>query len=252
MIKLWSYPVSPYAAKVRAVLRWKGLPFEETNVHPLKRGHLVKLTGRNQVPVLVDDDGTAVTDSTAIVRHLEQRHPERPVYPADPVLRARALLLEEWADEGLPGVVQPVRWLIKANRAKTMATFRGGYPAGKLWDALFQAVGQRQLLKERRLYGQPRDTDYLNRLGEVMKYLDGALAETGFLAGPAPSVADFAVYGFVSLLDGLDGWETVKANRRVAKLVKTIGGAAAEKEAYDASDEALLDASRLRRANREE
>src|SRR5258706_7145606 len=74
---------------------------------------------------------------------------------------------------------------------------------------------------ETQKYGMPHATDYLNRLAEVMRYLDGALAETGFLAGPSPSVADFAVFGFVSLLDGMDGWETVKGNRRVGQLLQT-------------------------------
>jgi glutathione S-transferase len=248
MLTLHGYVISPYAAKVRAVLRYKGLPFEEKRVHPLRRGILKKLSGRLLVPVLVDGE-KSIGDSTAIVRHLEERYPERPVYPAEPHLRARALLLEEWADEGLPRVVQPVRWLIAANRAKTMARFRASYPKGAVDDAVFKLVAQVQQRHERARFGLPDPTDYLNRLAEVMRLLDGALAETGFLAGPAPSVADFAVYGFLSLLEGLDGWETVKAHRRVQKLLRALAPAGAkEAEAYDAADEALLDASRLRRS----
>jgi len=74
----------------------------------------------------------------------------------------------------------------------------------------------------------------------------GALAETGWLAGTEPSVADFAVYGFLNFLQVLDGWETVKARRRVAKLVKTLGETVDKVEAYDVEDAAQLDARQHR------
>jgi glutathione S-transferase len=250
MVTLYGYNVSPYAAKVRAVLAWKGIAFEEKLVHPARRGILKRLSGQIAVPVIVDGE-TVVADSTAIVRHLEERYPERPVYPADPALHARALLLEEWCDEGLPHAVQPVRWLMPENHARTMRLFRSAYPAGAVEDALFRIVGAVTRSKETRKFGRARPTAIMNRLAEVLRYLDGALAETGFLAGPAPSVADFAAWGFLHLLDGLDGWETVKAHRRVIKMLKAVAptdAAAAREEAYDASDQALLDASRLRRS----
>ncbi|MSP63432.1 MAG: glutathione S-transferase family protein [Myxococcales bacterium] len=251
MLTLHSYNISPYAAKIRAVLAWKRIPFVENLVHPARRGFLKRLTGKLQVPVIVDG-GEAITDSTAIVRHLEARYPERPVLPAEPSLRARALLLEEWADEGLPHIIQPVRWLVPENRRRTMARFRAAYPPGPIDDALFRVVALVAQQKERRRFGGLSQTELWGRLAEVLGVLDGALAETGFLAGPTPSVADFAVYGFVHLLEGLDGWETVRAHRRVAKLVKVLAPTAqmAAKETYDPADEAQIEASRLRRAGK--
>ena len=100
MLTLFSYNVSPYAAKVRAVLGYKGVPFEERMVHPLERRELVQLSRQIAVPI-IDDSGTVVADSTRIVAYLDERYPARPVIPRDPALRARALLLEEGFDEGL-------------------------------------------------------------------------------------------------------------------------------------------------------
>jgi glutathione S-transferase len=249
MLTLFGYRISPYAAKIRALLRYKGLPFEEKLVDPIDRRELKRLSGQLAVPVLVDGD-KVVADSTAIARYLDERYPARPVLPADPALRARALLLEEWADEGLPRVVQPVRWLIPENAKKTLAMMRGSYPAGALNDAKFKVVGRVVLWDQRRKYGprppeQPSPAKILNRLAEAMDILDGALAETGWLAGPEPSVADFAVWGFLHFLEALDGWETVKTRRRVAKLVKAFGGSDAP-EAYDSEDAAQLEARRHR------
>jgi glutathione S-transferase len=47
------------------------------------------------VPVL-DDDGTIVADSTAIIEHLERRFPEPPLYPAQPARAAEARVFVDW------------------------------------------------------------------------------------------------------------------------------------------------------------
>jgi glutathione S-transferase len=238
---------------VRAILRYKRLPFEERVVHPLHRGALKKLSGQLAVPVL-DDGGTVIADSTRIARHLDEKSPEPPLLPADPVLRARSLLLEEWADEGLARVIQPVRWFL--NEKHSLALFRSAYPAGRAQDLEWAAVSRFLRVDFRRKYGdrfgaQPASV-ILQRLAEVCDLLDGVLAETGWLVGPSPTVADFAAWGTMGFLEDLDGWETVKARRRVARWLKELKKLAgddrvAQAEAYDADDAAMLDASHHRR-----
>ena len=249
---LYSYNVSPYAAKIRAILRYKGLPFEERVVHPLHRGELARRSGQQFVPV-IDDGGRVIADSTHIARYLDEKYPEKPILPRDPALRGRALLLEEWADEGLPRVVQPVRWFLPANAARTIALMRSAYPAGRAEDLTWVGVGAFLKLDMRRKYGErfgaPSPAKILNRLAEVVAYLDDALAETGWLAGPEPSVADFAAWGFLHFLEELDGWETVKAKKRVVKLIRAFAPEkTAAPEAYDSDDAAMLDASHHRRS----
>jgi glutathione S-transferase len=51
--------------------------------------------------VLELEGGERVGDSTAIVAALEERFPDRPLYPDDPAGRRRALELEDWFDEEL-------------------------------------------------------------------------------------------------------------------------------------------------------
>jgi len=46
-------------------------------------------------------DGEAIGDSTRIIDALERRHPEPPLYPADPAERRRALEIEDFFDEEL-------------------------------------------------------------------------------------------------------------------------------------------------------
>ena len=100
---LWHLPISHFSEKVRWAFDWKRVPHRRRvmppGLHPL--GGL--LLSRGQVytmPVLVAD-GRRIGDSTDIIGWLEERSPERPLYPSDPHERARALELEDWFDENL-------------------------------------------------------------------------------------------------------------------------------------------------------
>lgn len=79
--------------RVRIALALKGIAFDTVPVD-LRAGrqhapaHLA-LSPAAAVPVLVDGQGNALTQSLAILGHLDRQVPEPPLYPADPLLRAR-------------------------------------------------------------------------------------------------------------------------------------------------------------------
>ena len=98
MLTLFDNAFSPFARKVRMVLEHKGLAFEAIDgLAPAGHARLAAVNPRVEVPVLVDGD-LVVVNSPHIVAYLEHRHPERPVYPADPATRARALTWERLGD----------------------------------------------------------------------------------------------------------------------------------------------------------
>jgi glutathione S-transferase len=100
---LWHLPVSHYSEKVRWALDHKLVPHDRRA--PIPGYHiavaLVLTHGRHYTFPLLELDGRRIGDSTAIIAALEQRHPERPLYPSDPDQRRRALDLEDWFDEQL-------------------------------------------------------------------------------------------------------------------------------------------------------
>ena len=101
MLQLHQFRHSAFCEKVRLILAFKGLPYGTVEVTPgLGQIALFRLSGQRQVPVL-EDGGTVIADSTAIALYLDEQHPQPPLLPADPLLRARALLLEDWADTTL-------------------------------------------------------------------------------------------------------------------------------------------------------
>ena len=98
---LWHLKVSPYNEKARWALDHKRVPHLRRALVPLRHEPTARrLTGAGTLPVLVVD-GEAIGDSTRIVAELERRHPDPPLYPADPATRARALELEDFFDEEL-------------------------------------------------------------------------------------------------------------------------------------------------------
>ncbi|MEB3297198.1 MAG: glutathione S-transferase family protein [Cyanobacteriota bacterium] len=101
MLALHQFRHSAFCEKVRLVLAAKRLSYSVVEVLPgIGQLELFRLSGQRQVPVLVDGD-QAVADSTAIALYLERLHPHPALLPSDPQLKARVLLLEDWADTTL-------------------------------------------------------------------------------------------------------------------------------------------------------
>jgi glutathione S-transferase len=100
-ILLHQFEVSPYAAKVRRALRYKGIPFEVKNYGVADAGKIRKtISPSGKTPVL-DHEGQRIVDSTTILRYLERVFPTPPLLPLEPALRAQAHIIEDWADESL-------------------------------------------------------------------------------------------------------------------------------------------------------
>ena len=90
-MKLYSAPISPFAARVRIALRYKGLECEL--VPPpstgLKGPEYLALNPIGKLPLLVLDDGSTLPESETILEYLEDAFPDRPLRPVEPSGRAR-------------------------------------------------------------------------------------------------------------------------------------------------------------------
>jgi len=95
VLRVYRIPYSTNVERVALAAGHKCLAVEWVDVDPADRADVVRLSGQELVPVL-DDDGTIVADSTAIIEHLERRFPERPLYPADPARRAELEVFIDW------------------------------------------------------------------------------------------------------------------------------------------------------------
>lgn len=95
VIRFYRFPYSTNVERVALALAHKGLPVESVVIDPSDRSPVRRVSGQDLVPV-IEDDGTVVCDSMAIVRYLEERHPEKPLYPQDPARLAEMLVFIDW------------------------------------------------------------------------------------------------------------------------------------------------------------
>jgi glutathione S-transferase len=94
-LRIWRIPFSTNVERVALALGHKGIEVEWVDVDAADRTHVEQVSGQRLVPVL-DDGGTIVPDSTAIIEHLEQRFPEPPLYPDEPARRAEVRVFVDW------------------------------------------------------------------------------------------------------------------------------------------------------------
>ncbi|MDD3444880.1 MAG: glutathione S-transferase family protein [Zavarzinia sp.] len=93
-------PLSPFSRKVRLALKEKGLDFELRHEKVWeRRPEFLALNPAGQVPVLEDEGGQVVVDSTAITEYLEEAYPERLLLGRNVRERAETRRLIAWFDQ---------------------------------------------------------------------------------------------------------------------------------------------------------
>src|SRR3954469_2199582 len=93
---LWQLQISHYNEKVRWALDYKRIPHTRRSMLPgIHQLILKRKAGVIASPVL-EVNGDAVGDSTAILQLIEERWPEPPLMPENALQRRRALRLEDY------------------------------------------------------------------------------------------------------------------------------------------------------------
>ena len=76
MRRLYHFCLQPSSRKLRILLKEKGLEFElQTENAWERRDAFLALNHAGETPVLVEEDGTAIGDATAIAEYIEEIHP---------------------------------------------------------------------------------------------------------------------------------------------------------------------------------
>ena len=81
MMRLYQFATSPFCAKVRKILDFKGIDYEAVEVDYVERKELVMVSGLIMVPALTLDNGETMTDSERIAMALEEHYPEPTLFP---------------------------------------------------------------------------------------------------------------------------------------------------------------------------
>ncbi len=99
MIKLYNSALSPFAARVRMALYFKGIDWEDVSPPGgLKSEEYLSINPAGRIPVLEMESGYQLPESEVIMEYLEDAYPGPTLRPQDPELRARARVLARISD----------------------------------------------------------------------------------------------------------------------------------------------------------
>lgn len=193
MITLYRFPISHYSEKARLFLDFKELDYEITDLKVgLPQLRLVRMTGQRQVPV-IDHDGRIVHDSTEIGLYLERAFPDaRPLLPKDDALRREVLALEDRIDRDV-GSASSMVWLREeAHRPEIVELLDANVAGiGKLgargFAAMIRAADKKPL---KSTFDRAEE-----KLRASLVELSSRLANSRYLVGNEPTLADFAAAG---------------------------------------------------------
>jgi glutathione S-transferase len=192
VLRLITIPFSHYCEKARWALDRARLPYREDRHVQIVHYLPVKLArGRVTVPVLIVDDRRTLSDSTDILRWIDEQAPGS-LYPVDAARRAEALRLEEHFDEDLGPATRRVVYFHVLPRRDLLRYNCAGVSRleAAVLEVMFPFVGQ---LIRRRLRisadGIPSD---LAGIRTVFDEVGGRIAGRRYLVGDGFTVADLA------------------------------------------------------------
>lgn len=95
---LYRAPFSTNVERVALALAHKGLEVESVEISYDDRSPVIEVSGQGLVPVLVDGD-QVIPDSVRILRYLEERWPDPPLFPRDGARRAELDVFLDWFND---------------------------------------------------------------------------------------------------------------------------------------------------------
>jgi glutathione S-transferase len=238
MLELYHAGLTSCSKKSRLCLKEKSLAYTSHYMRLDKFDHhdpaYLALNPNGLVPTLVHD-GRVVIESGVINEYLDEVFPDRPLRPADPLVRARMRVFCKMADEyGLTATRIPTWTRTKSAQLKAMDE--------KEFVRLLSEtpLGDHRLKLQALRQGGFSDKEFSEayaKMDHVYDRCETALADGPWLAGAEYSLADIALLPYV------DGFKDVRpelmaTHPRVRDWHLRIMARPAVKATYEPSDEA--------------
>lgn len=197
--QLYVSDVSYYSGKLEAYLRYKEIPHRRVEINMrILREQILPATGFMKVPVMQCPDGRWLKDTTPMMQWLDRRHPQSPVYPADPATRLIALVVEDYADEWLWRPAMYYRWRFADSHRLLRARLGRELAAGTRYHAWL--VGWYMRWRQYLVFVRGDGVRAHNEAAvqevyrRTLRQLGGLLRSRRFLMGDRPGIVDFAFF----------------------------------------------------------
>jgi glutathione S-transferase len=226
-LKLVGAHGSPYSRKMRAVLRYRRIPFCW-----ILRGSAQDV-GIPEVPVALipvlvfpgagGAGDEAMIDSTPQIRRLEQLYSERRVIHPDPVVAFLDSMIEDYADEWLTKVMFHYRWAYPPDVRKASEILpldRDITAHGEELARLSKAFAERQVGRLA-VVGSNETTKPIieQSYRRLLTLLDAHLQLKPFLMGGRPGASDFGLFGQLSQLALFDPTSSAVAASEAPRVI---------------------------------
>ena len=224
MYKLYVIPGSHACRSAMLMLEHKGLPYRRVDIVTLLHPVAVRLHGFDAggqtraaggrrtsglrfgdrlgtVPALAAAGGERISTNHGIARFLDERHPEPPLFPADPERRAAVEQAERWANETLQMEARRIPGAAIVRDPAGLARTSGD---GRMGHLLYRRELARRLIVPRILRhvfaaSPATEDEILAGLPPLLDHVDALIAD-GVLNGPQLNVADFMVAPSLALV----------------------------------------------------
>ncbi len=221
---------SPYSRKMRAVLRYRRIPFrwilrgspEDSGIPP---------TPVALIPVLVfpgqgGAPAEATIDSTPQIRRLEAEYSGRSVIPRDPVLAFLDALIEDFADEWLTKAMFHYRWVYEPDIQKAayvLPLWRGLGLAGEALDRAAKGISSRQIERLAVVGSNETTADVIeSSYRRTLGLLSEHFAVQPHVLGQRPGASDFGLFGQLSQLVAFDPTPAALAASEAPRVVAWV------------------------------
>jgi glutathione S-transferase len=182
-VLLYGMDLSHYVVKAKRILAHKGIAYDYEYAPYNDRQELLAVSGQDYVPYLLwDDAGVRWPD---IADFVEKKKPAPTLYPNGS--RNVARIVESWAHD----VVEEMAWRVAAPGARK--TFKDPREAWVFEELQIRKRGDLDELAQQK----PK---HEKALVATLRPAEDRLAESPYLLGAEPSLADFALYGALHCL----------------------------------------------------
>lgn len=205
MITLYQFNSCPFCWKVKALMHLKQIPYQVVEVSPFGMKEL-DFTDHKKVPVLKDGD-QVITESTAIVQHLQQQYTSL----GEPSAQEQEWLT--WVDDTLVHFLPP---LIHASFLTSFKNFgfilkdSGMNPVKAFFVRFMGAMAMPRVAVRMKKKHDIQDAKH--ELHDALdRWVEEGLQGKAFFAGEEAGIVDAAVYGVLHSTHGMKVLENALA-----------------------------------------